>query len=357
MPRKPRIDIPGYHHVVNRGVNRENIFLCDDDKQEFLQIVNVSRETYNLTIHSFCVLDNHYHLLLETHQSNLSLAIRYINSQYTIYFNKKMERIGPLWQGRFKSWYVKNDEYLYLLFRYIEMNPVIVGLSSEVGKYPFSSSYHVNNLKKYELLSSSLLYGKDIHDWLFPLDEKNLSALDGFKNIKYEKIDNAFVEKKQTPLADYFVSIDSFSPRNFLIYEAFMSGYCQGEIARYLNLSSVTVSRIVSSERIKRELFNKLKDKGLFWSYSPNIHYDADKSKLLIETTLKYSDLDDVKIIIDTFGLRQVRKVWEVCLKNDKRFKRLNYFLARMFFNLDVEADYFAKIENIRGSKLRLLAG
>ena len=72
---------------------------------------------------------------------------------------------------------------------------------------------------------------------------------------------------------------------------------------------------------------------------------------------MKYADLDDIKTVLDSFGIRKVRKVWEVHLKNDKRFRRLNYFLARIFFNIDVEAVDFAEVENARGEKLRLLAG
>ncbi len=357
MPRKPRIDFPGYHHVINRGVNRENIFLCDEDKQEFLQILNIAREIYQLTIHSFCVLDNHYHLLIETHQDNLSLAVRYINSQYAIYFNKKYDRIGPLWQGRFKSWYIQNDKYLYLLFRYIEMNPVKVGLSIKIGEYPFSSSYVIKHSSQSELLISSLLHGRDIHDWLFPLNEENVAELAEFKDIRYEKKGDTFVQKVRTPLTDYFLSADGLGRRNYAIYEAFMDGYLQGDIARHLHLSAVAVSRIVSSERAKRELFYKIRDKGLLWSYAHDIHYDADKSTLLIETTLKYADLDDIKTVLNLFGIRAVRKVWETNLKSDHRFKRLNYFLARIFFNIDVEVDDFEEVKNTRGAKLRLLAG
>ena len=69
-------------------------------------------------------MDNHYHLLLETRQENLSLIMRQINSYYAIYFNKKEGRVGHLWQGRFRSWYVLNEEYLYFLLRYIEHNPI-----------------------------------------------------------------------------------------------------------------------------------------------------------------------------------------------------------------------------------------
>ena len=356
MPRKPRIDLSGYHHVINRGVNRENIFLCNDDKDKFLDILEITREIYNLTIHSFCILDNHYHLLIETQQENLSLAVRYINSQYAIYFNKKNDRIGPLWQGRFKSWYVHNDEFLYLLFRYIEMNPVKAGLSTEIGEYPFSSSYFIKHFLKFNLLSSSLLHGKDIHDWLFPLSEEDSATLSEFKNIKYEKNADTFVRKMRIPLQDYFLSTDDLNRRNYAIYEAFLDGYLQGDIARYLKLSAVAVSRIVSSERSKQELFNKIRDRGLFWSYAPDIHYDTDKLKLLIETTLKYADLVDIKDAIDMFGIRTVRKVWEANLKSDNRFKRLNYFLARIFFNIDVEAVDFDEGKNTRGAKLRLLA-
>ncbi len=356
MPRKTRIEIPGYHHVINRGVNRQNIFLCAEDKQEFLRNLNLARDIYQLTIHSFCILDNHYHLLVETHLHNLSLFVRYLNSQYAIYFNKKMNRVGPLWQGRFKSWYVQNHEYLSLLLRYIEMNPVKVELSAKIGDYPFSSSYFIEHSPKSELLISSLLHDKDIHDWLFPLSEDNISQLAEFQNTKYEQKDDTFVQKVQIPLPDYFLSVDGLNGRNCSIYAAFMDGYLQSDIARYLHLSPVAVSRIISSERVKRELFNSIRDKGLFWSYAPDIQYAADKATLLIETALKYTDLDDIKTVIDSFGIKRVRKVWEDYLKNDSRFKRLNYFLARIFFNLDVEASDFAGTNKTRGDTLRLLA-
>ncbi|MFK5927637.1 MAG: transposase [Desulfuromusa sp.] len=357
MPRKPRIDLPGFHHIINRGVNRQNIFLCEDDKYEFLRILAVARETYHLTIHSFCILDNHYHLLVETCQSNLSLSIRYVNSQYAIYFNKKMERVGPLWQGRFKSWYVLGDEYLHLLIRYIEMNPVKAGLTKRVAEYPFSSSYFIENSLTFELLVGSLLHNKDMHDWLFPLSEKNIGELSAFKSVKYEQHAETLVAKKKCPLSGYFSDTDARNQRNYSIYIAFQDGYLQGEIARYLHLSAVAVSRIISTERKKQELFNQIRDSGLFWSYAPDIQYDAEKATLLIETVLKYADMPDIKIVIGIFGVRHVKKIWDACLKNDARFKRLNYFLARVFFNLDMEADDFAEVKSMRGKKLRLLAG
>ena len=357
MPRKPRIDLAGFHHVINRGVNRQDIFLCDDDKDEFLRILAVACDTYNLIIHSFCILDNHYHLLVETSQSNLSLAIRYINSQYAIYFNKKMDRVGPLWQGRFKSWYVQGDEYLYLLIRYIEMNPVKAGLVKQVAEYPFSASYFVERSLKTEFLAGSMLYNNDVRQWLRPLNGDEIELLSGFTKVRYEKQAGILVQKKRRHLGDYFSADASRNRRNNSIYSAFLDGYLQGEIARYLDLSAVAVSRIVRAEREKRALFDQIKDKGLFWSYAPDIRYSDVISKQLIEVVLKYADIDEIRAVVTLFGIREIRKVWDACLRDDSRFKRLNYFLARVLLNLNMEPDDFAEVKSIRGEKLRLLAG
>lgn len=356
MPRKPRINIPGYYHVLNRGVNREHIFLDDDDKNQFLEFVELSREMYHFTLHSFCVLDNHYHLLIETSVDNLSLAIRYINSRYAEYFNKKNRRVGPLWQGRFKSWYVHDENYLWLLIRYIELNPVKAGLCAAVGEYPFSSSYFVARSLEPDLLISSLLYKKDIHSWLLPLSESELAGLEKLNKNRFDKNGDYLVQKMQRQLHDYFLSSNRWE-RNEAIYEAFLDGYIQGDIARYLGMSSVSVSRIISAERAKRKLFIRLRDKGLFWSYAPDIQYHAKNADLLIETALKYADLDDIKSVCGLYGIRRVRRVWNEKMTNDLRFKKLNYFLARVLFGMDVEADYFAEDKNSRGAKLRLLAG
>ena len=84
MPRRPRIDIIGYYHIINRGVARSNIFLNDIDKDKFLKILNETCKIYHFNIHSFCLMDNHYHFLLETTDENLSLLMRQINSKEQI---------------------------------------------------------------------------------------------------------------------------------------------------------------------------------------------------------------------------------------------------------------------------------
>ena len=110
------------------------------------------------------------------------------------------------------------------------------------------------------------------------------------------------------------------------------------------------------TKRTKEKLFEKLKAKGLFWSYDSDIHYDESKDDLLIEITLKYADLDDIKTLFMMCGEPPMRQIWEKQLRNDSRFKKLNYFLARVFFGMNVEAQDFAGVKNDRAEKFRLLA-
>ena len=138
MARKPRVNLAGFHHIVNRGVARDNVYKCDDDKERYLDILCKASKIYKVIVHDYCLMDNHYHLLIETTSENLSLFMRQINSNYAIYFNKKYKRTGHLWQGRYKSWYIINEQYLYDLFRYIEHNPIEAKITQKVGEYPFT---------------------------------------------------------------------------------------------------------------------------------------------------------------------------------------------------------------------------
>ncbi|NCB54499.1 MAG: transposase, partial [Epsilonproteobacteria bacterium] len=130
MPRRLRIENLGYHHVYNRGVAKSDVFEDENDKVKFIELMASIAREFKLNIHSFCLMDNHYHLLIENKRENLSSAMRQLNSQYASYFNKRHNRAGHLWQDRFKSWYVLDENYLLTLFKYIENNPVKAGISS-----------------------------------------------------------------------------------------------------------------------------------------------------------------------------------------------------------------------------------
>ena len=358
MPRKPRITIPGHYHIVNRGVNREKVFLTDQDKENFLELLNFSREIYQFTVHSFCILDNHYHLLIETSRDNLSLAIRYINSRYAEYFNAQTGRVGPLWQGRYKSWLVYDEHYFWLLLRYIEMNPVKAGLVDYIGDYRYASSWFVKHSHSTNVLIGSSLYTKDLCAWLLPLNEAGLERLTQFENQRLEQCGRDVISAESRALSDYFCGgSGDIEERNTSIYQAFMDGFYQSSIADHLGLSTTAICRIVDVEREKRALLKKIRDEGLLWSYAKDIEYSHDKKSLLIETIMKYGDLADIHALFALFGKREIMRIWQERVKPDARFKKLNYFIARTFFQLNVEAGDFAEVPSVRAEKLRLLAG
>ena len=358
MPRKPRITIPGCYHIVNRGVNRERVLPTTEDKEKFLELLDLSRGIYQFTVHAFCLLDNHYHLLIETSRDNLSLAIRYINSRYAEYYNAKTNRVGPLWQGRYKSWFVHDEQYFWLLLRYIEMNPVKAGLVDHIGDYPYASAWFVIHSNNTNILTGSSLYKKDLCAWLVPLDETSLDRLKQFENQRLERCGQNVKSVESRVLGEYFRSgSGDIEKRNTAIYQAFMDGFHQSSIADHLSLSTAAICRIIDVEREKRLLFKKIRDEGLLWSYAAEIEYSHDKNGLLIETILKYGDLVDIHTLFALFGKREIMRIWQDRMKPDTRFKKLNYFIARTFLKMNVEAGDFTEVPSVRAEKLRLLAG
>ena len=330
MARKPRIDFVGYYHVLNRGVERRAIFLEDHDKQFFMELIDELRELYAFRVHAFCLMDNHYHLLIETTRENLSLILKQLNQRYTHYFNKKYNRVGTLWQGRFKSWYIHDDHYLEVVAKYIEYNPIKAGISAHVGEYPWASA-----------LSKEA-----------PWEDQDIESLSAFQGQKIFKENASIVYSKTHTLEQHVLGKE----RNEAIMEAMVDGYRQRDIAQHLNLSDVSISKIIKCEKSKEKLFEKLKNKGIFWSYDAHVSFRQITNAIFIEHTLKYGDFDDIVELFVLYGKKVIFKLWERDLKNDVRFKKLNLFLARLFFGMDVEADYFKGGMSEREKKLRLLA-
>ena len=106
----------------------------------------------------------------------------------------------------------------------------------------------------------------------------------------------------------------------------------------------------------KEELFNKLKNKGIFWSYSKNLTYEEAGDELFLEYLLKYGDFDDLIEAFNLYPKDFIKSVWEKSLRDDKRFIRLNLMLARLFFGMNVESSYFKEIKSARFEKLKMFA-
>ncbi len=134
MARPLRIQFPGaVYHVTNRGNNRSSLFKDDDDRKAFLTILAQSVDTYQIRIHSYVMMNNHWHLLAQTPLANLSEFMRHFNITYTSYYNRRHKRVGHLYQGRYKSFLVQEDEYLTMVSRYIHLNPVRISSMKRAG--------------------------------------------------------------------------------------------------------------------------------------------------------------------------------------------------------------------------------
>jgi len=140
MARQARIQYNGaLYHLTSRGNAQEDIFRTDEDRLEFIDVLRKSRNRYNCTVYAYCLMDNHYHLLVETPDGNLSQFMRQLNGVYTQSFNFTHRRTGHIFEGRYKSILVQKDLYLLELARYIVLNPVRAGMVRSAKNWPWSS--------------------------------------------------------------------------------------------------------------------------------------------------------------------------------------------------------------------------
>jgi len=140
MSRPIRIEFPdALYHVTARGDRREDIFEDDHDRRAFLLTLAAVVEQFNWLCYAWCLMDNHYHLLIQTPDGNLSKGMRQLNGVFTQTSNRRHHRVGHLFQGRFKAILVDSDAYLLELARYVVLNPVRVGIVKKPGDWPWSS--------------------------------------------------------------------------------------------------------------------------------------------------------------------------------------------------------------------------
>jgi REP element-mobilizing transposase RayT len=140
MARPLRIEYPGaIYHVTSRGNEKRSIFLSDLDRKRFLDLLADVNERYHWICHAYCLMDNHYHLLIETPEANLSIGMRQLNGVYTQAFNRRHGRVGHFFQGRFKAILVEKESYLLEACRYLALNPVRAGVVETPERWKWSS--------------------------------------------------------------------------------------------------------------------------------------------------------------------------------------------------------------------------
>ncbi len=140
MPRKPRErSESGIYHIILRGINRRQVFFDEEDNLKFLQALRDYKEICAYQLFAYCIMGNHLHLLLKVEGEPLEQIMRRICGSFVYWYNRKYNRIGQLFQDRFRSEPVEDDSYFFTVLRYIHRNPIAAGLSKDLKKYPWSS--------------------------------------------------------------------------------------------------------------------------------------------------------------------------------------------------------------------------
>ena len=280
MARPLRIEYPGaVYHVTSRGNAGSSIFKDEEDRKKFLQILTESKKRYNFLCHTYCLMDNHYHLLLETLDGRLSQIMRQINGVYTQYYNRKCNRRGHLFQGRYKGILIQKDSHLLEVCRYTVLNPVRAGMVKSPEQWEWSSYSALAGLTKgskcldiewiagcfgktkkksekayqqfvSEGIGKETIWSALVGQCLLGTEEFIVEMIDyakGYKDIPEISKEQKFFNRPELEELFSEKRIVDIKKRNEFIYQAvYEYGYKQKEIADFLGLYFTSVSRIIN---------------------------------------------------------------------------------------------------------------
>ncbi len=300
MSRPLRIEYPNaFYHVMNRGAGRQATYLNDDDYQVFLETLKETSKFFGIKVLSYCLMPNHYHLLLTTPKANLSRAMRHLNGVYTQRFNRLHKKDGPLFRGRYKAILVQEDEYLIHLVRYIHLNPV-----QEPKNYPWSS--HKQYLK-----------AKDENPWLFVrlglgfFSHKLPQALKAYRDFINQGIDlktqKFYSGKNQSSILGNTDFLNHIKEKYL-----FNNQKLETEIPEERRLTGKTVAAKIIQEVTK--VFSKPRA-VLYWSKRGNRNH-ARLAAITLTRELSGLKLSE---IAEVFQMKSYRTVGSSCY----RFKKL----------------------------------
>jgi putative transposase len=274
MARPLRIEFAGaLYHVTSRGNAREAIYLTDKNRQQFLTLLENTVKRYDWYCHAYCLMGNHYHLLIETNTPALSKGMKYLNGTYTQYFNRRHQRVGHVFQGRFKAILVQKEAYLLELARYIVLNPVRAQMVRSAKDWPWSSyrataGYTDNHpclttdwilagfseIKKeaQQRYSDFVRAGlRQPSPWQ-QLKNQIYLGTDHFVHEMQSKIDpeqslNDIPKKqKQAPVKSLAYFFERYATRQESMARAYLTGhYTLAEVGHHFGVSYATVSRAV----------------------------------------------------------------------------------------------------------------
>ncbi len=274
MARPLRIEFSGaLYHITSRGDGREDIYLDKEDRDTYMIVLAEVCDLFNWSVHSWCQMTNHYHLLVETPDANLSKGMRYLNGIYTQRFNRKHLRVGHVYQGRFKAILIERDSYLLELARYIVLNPVRAGMVESAEQWNWSSYRMTAGLEsspdwfdrewilscfskneRVAIKSYMQFVASGMHQpspWSMLKNQIYLGSDEFIEEVQKNKTSNKGlseipkIQKRPIPksLEEYELIA---SNRNEAILMAYRSGgYTLVEIGQYYSLHYSTVSRVI----------------------------------------------------------------------------------------------------------------
>lgn len=282
MARPLRIEYDGaLYHITSRGNEQKPIFKDDTDRNIFLDTLYKVNKRYNWTCHAYCLMDNHYHLIIETPDGNLSKGMRQLNGVYTQAFNKRHKRVGHIFQGRYKAILIQKESHLLEVCRYVVLNPVRAKSIKSIEDWKWSSYRATAGIdKSHSCLTTDWILGQFAQKkWAAErryreFVEAGIGPKGIWKSVKYQSIlgSDEFIEKligyargyediKEIPKSQRYINRQTLKgifkkdmlldkkERNKQIKEAINRyGYSQKEVADYLGLYYTTISRIVNGK-------------------------------------------------------------------------------------------------------------
>ncbi|BCR05533.1 hypothetical protein DESUT3_26020 [Desulfuromonas versatilis] len=283
MARPLRIEFPGaLYHVTSRGNHRQDTFLDDGDRERFLGILAHTARRYNWLCHAYCLMNNHFHLVIETPDGNLSKGMRQVGGVYTQAFNRRHGKSGHLFQGRYRAILIEKERHLLEVIRYVALNPVRAGATKAPEDWLWSSYRGTCRMGEvHPCLSVDWVLANFGQERQTAVSRFQSFVRDGMKaGSPFEKVrgqvalgSESFFEMLQPFLEDkseigeiprfqrvagrpeldeFFSAVQGRDERNGKIVEAVEKwGYSQKEVADRLGLHYSAVSRIIGNARVK----------------------------------------------------------------------------------------------------------
>lgn len=274
MSRPLRIEFAGaLYHVTSRGDGQKDIYFDDQDRKDYLADLAEVCKRFNWHVHAYCLMSNHYHLLLETPDGNLSKGMRQLNGVYTQHFNRHHQRVGHVFQGRYKGIIVQQETYLLELSRYIVLNPVRAQMVRAAKDWPWSSyratcgmvntpewlntdwllsTFAKTKKTAIERYREFVAQGKnqpspwgELRNQIFLGTEQFVEEMQCKMNLDQELSEIPAAQRRKSPKPlDYYKK--KYQERNHAITMAYHSGgYSMKEVGEYFGVHYSSVSKIV----------------------------------------------------------------------------------------------------------------